>query len=72
MVFINKFIPINCSKCLHYIKIITSNNIDLSMCKKFKRVSYNFYKIKYEYADFCREDETKCGFIGKHYVEKKN
>jgi len=66
---------VNCSKCLYYIKIKSRNNVDLSMCQKFKRESYNFYKTKYktkyEYADFCRDDELKCGFNGKYYIEKK-
>ena len=61
---------LNCNKCIYFIYIKTLNNIDISMCKKFKRKSYNFYKIKYEYADFCREDEKKCGFLAKYYIEK--
>jgi len=71
MVF-NKNSFVNCTKCLYYIKIKSHNNVDLSMCRKFKRESYNYYKTKYEYADFCRDDEFKCGFNGKYYIEKNN
>ena len=68
----NKYNFVNCTKCLYYIKIKSHNNVDLSMCRKFKRESYNYYKTKYEYAEFCRDDELKCGFNGKYYIEKNS
>ena len=39
-------------------------------CKLFGKKNIVTGKIKYEYADFCREDKEKCDLEGKYFEEK--
>ena len=62
-----------CKNCIHY-KPSAYNTFasDLNKCEKFGDKNINTDKISYDYADTCREDETKCGIEGKYFEEEKN
>jgi hypothetical protein len=72
----NKFIknyhlPI-CKNCIHfqasyYTKNneIQTNNID--RCGKFGKMNIITGEIKYDYAEFCRQDQQQCGENGKYF-----
>jgi len=58
-----------CRKCIHYNSIY--NDYSLSNCKKFGEKNIISNEITYEYADSCRDDESKCGKEGKYFEEDK-
>jgi hypothetical protein len=43
---------------------------NINKCKKFSYISKLSNKIKYEYTDDCRNNETKCGLEGKFFELK--
>jgi hypothetical protein len=64
----------SCRNCVHY-KASTYNNEFTSLlntCEKFGEKNIVTDEIKYNYADTCRNDETKCGHEGKYFEEEKN
>jgi hypothetical protein len=63
-----------CRNCIYYQPIISSDDFtsSLNKCKKFGSKDIITDEIKYDYADFCRKDENKCGIEGKYFIEEKN
>lgn len=63
----------SCKNCKYYIPHPSSSFAsDLSTCSKFGTKNIVTDEIKYDYADFCRKDELKCGETGKYFeIEKK-
>jgi hypothetical protein len=63
-------------KNLHTPKCITCKNFipdsfdspTFSKCKKFGKANLVSGEIAYDFADSCRETESKCGTIGTHYI----
>ena len=62
-----------CKNCIHY---QVSNNDEftssLNRCGMFGDKNIITDKIKYDFADHCRDDESKCGKTGKYFVEEPN
>jgi hypothetical protein len=44
----------------------------LNKCNKFGDKNIVTDKITYDFADQCRNDESKCGKEGKHFIEEPN
>ena len=61
---------IKCKNCIHYIE--NSNYHFLNKCSKFERFDFITQQFKYDYADLSRENENKCGIVGKYFEEKIN
>ena len=65
----------DCRKCVNYIPYKNGPGFSLSeildTCTQFTRISNNV-NFKYESIGKCREDETKCGQLGKLFVSKEN
>ena len=63
-------------KNLHTPKCITCKNFipdsfdspTFSKCKKFGKANLVSGEISYDFADSCRETESKCGANGTHYI----
>jgi hypothetical protein len=67
----NKNVPV-CRNCIYYeANKNTHFTNTLSKCKKFAEKELETDEIIFDYADFCRMDENKCGKLGKYY-EKEN
>jgi hypothetical protein len=64
----------SCKKCIHYkpapynFDFTTSYN----RCEKFGEKDIITDKIKYDFAELCRNDESKCGKEGKYFEEEEN
>jgi hypothetical protein len=68
-----KNININsCRNCVNYLPYKNDFNSELSRCEKFGNKNIINDKINYDFAQFCRDDEEKCGQLGKYYKEEKN
>ena len=72
----NTEIPI-CSKCIHFIEHTNNypydpvpSNEQYGKCKKFGEVNMITGIIKYDLASDCRLKDSKCGNVGKEYIEK--
>jgi hypothetical protein len=63
-----------CKNCIHYRPPIYTNDFtsSLSECGYFGKKNVVSDEIKYEYADLCRYDETKCGIEGKYFEDEEN
>lgn len=55
----------NCYKCIYFMEHPNKFE-DLAICLKFKK-GYINDKPKYEFAEICRKDESKCGINGKEH-----
>ena len=64
----------SCKNCIYYQPCVTSDDFtsSLNKCKKFGSKDIITDEIKYDFADFCRKDENKCGIEGKYFIEEKN
>ena len=62
-----------CKNCIYY-KPSAYNTFasDLNKCVKFGDKAIITDEISYDYATFCRKDETKCGMEGKYFEKEKN
>jgi hypothetical protein len=58
-----------CRKCIHFNSKYGDSS--LSKCEKFGEKNIISNEIKYDYADQCRKDDTKCGEEGKYFEEDK-
>ena len=68
-----KNININsCRNCIYYIPSNNNFDSDLGKCEKFGDKNIITNEIKYDFAEFCRNDEEKCGGKGKYFEEEKN
>jgi hypothetical protein len=54
-----------CELCVHYRK--SSMSDALSKCSKFTYTDLRWDTEDYEYADYARRVESKCGKEGRHY-----
>ena len=54
-----------CELCVHYRKTVTSDA--LSKCSKFTYFDLRWDDKEYEYADYARRTESKCGKEGRFY-----
>jgi len=63
-----------CRNCIHYQPDPFYNDFTslLNRCNKFGDKNIVTDKITYDFADHCRNDESKCGKEGKYFVEEPN
>ena len=60
----------SCRNCIYYqSKNLNPDFSSLNKCEKFGEKDIVNGMIKYEYANSCRENDSKCGKEGKYYVE---
>ena len=65
----------SCRNCVYYkpYAFDLDYTSTLSKCEKFGEKNIISDEIKYnEYADLCRNDDSKCGKKGKYFEEEKN
>lgn len=63
----------SCKTCIHYKPYSYNGDYStLSRCEKFGEKDIITDEIKYDYADSCRKDESKCGHIGKFHEKDEN
>lgn len=64
----------SCKNCIYYKPNLMDRDFtsSLNKCEKFGVKDIITDKITYNYADSCRNDETKCGIEGKYFEEEKN
>ncbi len=67
-----------CNKCLHYMVNQNQNPYDIGwkeeevgVCMVFGEVNMVTGEIEYDLAKNCRKNESKCGKLGREYIEKK-
>ena len=64
----------SCKKCIHYKP--TTYNFDFTStynrCEKFGEKDIINDKIKYDFAELCRSNESQCGKEGKYFEEEEN
>ena len=66
---VNGNVP-KCANCIYFDKnnlIVEGDPFYLSRCTKFGVAHLVSGNITYEYADFCRKDDMKCGVQGKYF-----
>jgi len=63
-----------CRNCIHYQPDPYYNDFEslLNKCNKFGDKNIVTDKITYDFADHCRNDESKCGKEGKYFQEEPN
>ena len=54
----------SCNNCIYFTPYIDPAYNNLSLCKKFGDKNLIDGKIRYMYAQYAREDETRCGKKG--------
>lgn len=75
--FVYKPPPVNfCANCKHFINPSYANlpytsYQSFGKCKMFGKNSIVTGEIIYDFAELCRNDESKCGEKGAYYQEKK-
>jgi hypothetical protein len=58
----------SCRNCIHYKpEIYTDFDSTLNKCEKFGEKNIINGEIRLDFADSCRNDETKCGHSGKYF-----
>ena len=64
----------SCRNCIHYKPNSYYSDFTsiLSKCEKFGEKNIITDEIKYNFADSCRDNESKCGKEGKYFEEEKN
>jgi hypothetical protein len=62
----NSYYP-KCVTCKHFI-LDSLYSTRFSKCKKFGKANLVSGEIAYDFADSCREMESKCGQYGKNYA----
>jgi len=64
----------SCKKCIHYKP--APYNFDFTSsynrCEKFGEKDIITDKIKYDFAELCRSNESQCGKEGKYFEEEEN
>lgn len=63
-------VPI-CKDCVHYKNHYLVGNYEHGKCSLFGKKDFVTGVIKYEYADFCRYSNNKCGENALHFEENK-
>jgi hypothetical protein len=64
---LTRYVHPHCAACVNYKK---APNDAYSVCKKFTFVNMKTDELEYEYADYARRSESKCGYSGKLYEAK--
>ena len=64
-------IPV-CKNCIYYKPGSIDFYSEYSRCNKFGEKDIITGKITYDFADSCRNNESKCGKEGKYFEEEKN
>ena len=66
----------SCESCIHFIEDVTNypydgpaNNEKYGKCKMFGEQSLVSGSVVNDYAVWCRQDASKCGTEGKHYID---
>jgi len=64
----------SCKNCIYYKPNILHNDFTstFNKCEKFGEKNIITDIVTYNFADFCRNDETKCGKEGKYFEKEKN
>jgi hypothetical protein len=64
----------SCKNCIYYKPNILHNDFTstFNKCEKFGEKNIITDIVTYNFADFCRKDETMCGKEGKYFKEEKN
>jgi hypothetical protein len=59
----------SCKNCIYFKR---SGYIpeSLSRCDKFGEKNIITDEIKYDFADYCRNDEKKCGIEGRYFIKE--
>jgi len=56
-----------CFTCKHFIPD-SLDSTRFSKCQKFGKANLVSGEITYDYSDYCRDTESKCGQNGTHYI----
>ena len=69
----NANIP-SCKNCIYFNPNYIHNDFtsSLTRCTKFGNKDILTDEITYDFADSCRNDETKCGNEGKYFEQENN
>jgi hypothetical protein len=67
----NAHIPA-CRNCINYKPSTIGFTDSLSRCEKFGVKNIVTNEIRYDFAESCRTDESKCGLQGKYFEEEPN
>ena len=59
----------SCKNCI-YFKPYGYIPDSLSRCNKFGEKNIVTDEIKYDFADYCRNDEKKCGIEGRYFIKE--
>jgi hypothetical protein len=64
----------SCKNCIYYKPNILHNDFtsQFNKCEKFGEKDIITDIIRYNFADFCRNDESMCGKEGTYFEEEKN
>jgi hypothetical protein len=64
----------SCKNCIYYKPNVLRNDFTstFNKCEKFGKKDIITDIIRYNFADFCRNDESMCGNEGKYFEEEKN
>ena len=64
----------SCKNCIYYKPSFLNNDFTstFNKCDKFGEKNIITDEVTYNFADFCRNDETKCGKEGKYFEKEKN
>jgi hypothetical protein len=64
----------SCKNCIYYKPSFLNNDFTstFNKCEKFGVKDIITDKITYNFANFCRDDETMCGKEGKYFEKEKN
>ena len=63
----------SCRNCIYYqYKNLNPDFSSINKCEKFGEKDIVNGMIKYDYANSCRENESKCGKEGKYFEEDTN
>jgi len=63
----------SCKTCIHYKPYSYKGDYSsLSRCNKFGEKDIISDELKYDYTYSCRNDESKCGHLGKFYEKDEN
>lgn len=61
-----------CRNCIHFKPYDGDFTSPYSRCEKIGKKNIVTNVITYKFADECREDESKCGYLGKYFEEEPN
>ena len=62
----------SCKNCIYYDPKYNNDYSNINKCNKFGVKNIISDEINYDFADSCRNDESKCGIQGKYFEEDSN